>query len=323
MAASEPGRQLSSRREVFSRPKPGVYENVKKVLVLFWLFTEDDAATFVAPNVAFGLCSALSAPVLVTPQIGVTSILLQLPCVIFFNWTNLLIFDLANQRLPDSAREDALNKPWRPVPCGLITSAQVRRVMLLCIPVVLIANHFFGVGTETSLLFVLTWLYNDLMGGDENWICRNMIIAAAFWLYNTGSAKVASGNVYAQTAHITEKGGLWATIISGVILTTMHVQDLKDQEGDNARGRRLAPLVLGDTVTRWTIAIPICFWSWYCTWFWEVGAAGLGVVLLGFTVAIRCLTYTGKQSDRKTWELWALWTATLYMLPLLHRYRSI
>ncbi|KAI1371220.1 UbiA prenyltransferase family [Hypoxylon crocopeplum] len=321
MAQPESGK-TSSQRQIFSHLVFLAYKNITKAFVLFWLFTTDDAATFVAPNVAFGLCSALSAPVLITPQSNITTILSRLPCVIFFNWTNLLVFDLANQRLPESAREDALNKPWRPVPRGLVTSAQVRRAMLLCIPIVLAANHLLGVGTETSLLFVLTWLYNDLMGGDENWICRNVIIAAAFWLYNTGSAKVA-GNPYSQAAGITEKGVLWTTIISGVILTTMHVQDLKDQEGDCARGRRLAPLVLGDRAARWTIAIPICFWSCYCTWFWEVGTAGLGVILLGFTVAIRCLAYSGKHSDRRTWELWALWTASLYILPLLHRYMGI
>lgn len=287
--------------------------------MLFWLFTVDDAATFVVPNVIFGLCSALSAPILVAPQDDIASILLRLPRAVFFNWSNLLIFDLANQRLPESAREDALNKPWRPVPSGLMTSAQVRRAMLFCIPMVLTANYLSGVGVETSLLLVLTWLYNDLMGGDENWICRNVIIASAFWLYNTGS----SNSLHGQTAVITEKGTLWTNIISGVILTTMHVQDLKDQEGDCARGRRLAPLVLGDLTARWTIAVPICFWSCYCTWFWEVGMAGLGIVLLGFSVAIRCLVYSGKQPDRRTWELWALWTATLYMLPLLYRYMRI
>ncbi|XXH01972.1 hypothetical protein Hte_008335 [Hypoxylon texense] len=231
-------------------------KNVAKVFVLFWLFTVDDAATFVAPNTIFGLCSALSAPVLVAPQDDITSIFLRLPHVVFFNWSNLLIFDLANQRLPESAREDALNKPWRPVPSGLMTSAQVRRAMLFCIPAVLAVNYVSGVGAETSLLLVLTWLYNDLMGGDENWIVRNAIIASAFWMYNTGSTKVACSSLHGQTALITEKGALWTTIISGVIFTTMHVQDLKDQEGDCARGRRLAPLVLGDLTARWTIAVP-------------------------------------------------------------------
>ncbi|KAI2778582.1 hypothetical protein F4815DRAFT_476693 [Daldinia loculata] len=125
-------------------------KKVQKALVLFWLFTVDDAGTFVIPNVVFGLCSALSAPVLATPQNDAASILVRLPRVIFFNWSNLLIFDLANQRLPESAQEDALNKPWRPAPGGLVTSAQIRRAMLVWIPIVLITNHIFGVGTETS-----------------------------------------------------------------------------------------------------------------------------------------------------------------------------
>ncbi|KAF3063695.1 hypothetical protein GL218_02601 [Daldinia childiae] len=313
---SKPGRPPLNTN-ILSRLIYFTGKKIQKALVLFWLFTVDDAGTFVIPNVVFGLCSALSAPVLATPQSDAASILIRLPRVIFFNWSNLLIFDLANQRLPESAQEDALNKPWRPVPGGLVTSVQIRRAMLVWIPIVLITNHIFGVGTETSLLYVLTWLYNDLMGGDENWICRNVIIATAFWMYNTGSAKLANGG---HTAHITEKGEVWTIVVSGVILTTMHVQDLKDQEGDRARGRRLAPYVLGDRVARWTISIPVFFWSYYCTWFWGVGMAGIGIVVLGMTVAVRCLTCSGKHADRRTWELWALWTATLYMLPPLHRF---
>lgn len=39
----------------------------------------------------------------------------------------------------------------------------------------------------------------------------------------------------------------------------MHSQDMKDQDGDRSRGRRTAPIVLGDVVARSTIAIS--FWS--------------------------------------------------------------
>ncbi|KAK8024207.1 UbiA prenyltransferase family [Apiospora rasikravindrae] len=285
-----------------------------KAVSLFWLFTVDDVATFVVPNVAFGLCGALSKPIAAPEPSNAANFIFRLLQVVFFTWSNLLVFDLANQRLPEAVREDALNKPWRPIPRGLVTSVQARRAMLLCMPLIPGANYLLGVGVETALLFVLTWLYNNLQGGDENWICRNIIIAAAFYLYNSGSVKVVCIN-----CNVTDMGAAWTIMVSGVILTTMHVQDLKDQQGDSARGRRSAPLVLGDAPARWTLAVPICIWSYSCAQFWDVGlTAGSAVVILGFVVATRCVGYSGKQSDRRTWKLWALWLATLYMLPLVH-----
>lgn len=57
-------------------------------------------------------------------------------------------------------------------------------------------------------------------------------------------------------------------MLSGVILTTMQVQDLKDQEDDRARDRLTAPLVTGDASTRWTIALPVLSFSIGCPAFW-------------------------------------------------------
>ncbi|KAK7993056.1 UbiA prenyltransferase [Apiospora saccharicola] len=330
------------------------------ILQLLWLITCDDFATFVLPNTAFGTFGALSSSLLTTvpPSSSSSSsssststddyrrlVLLRLPATILFNWSNLLIFDLANQRLPDSVAEDALNKPWRPIPRGLLTSTQMRRCMLLAIPLVLGVNHFWlHVGTETSLLFVLTWLYNDLQGGDESWVLRNVIIAAAFGVYNLGSLKVAGGvgvdgsagtgtgtGTRTGTTKMTPLGVAWVVVISGVILATMQVQDLKDVAGDRSRGRLTAPLVLGDRLARWTIALPVLFWSVVCSLIWGPRLWGLPTVTLGILVAYRCVTpsspspspsegqgdNTKRLRDRRTWQLWAFWTATLYALPCM------
>ncbi|OCL12821.1 hypothetical protein AOQ84DRAFT_226880 [Glonium stellatum] len=294
---------------------------LKKSLYNLWLFTKDDTPTFVAPNTVFGICGALAGTRLIAHSGSTTAVLSRIPHVLLFNWSNLLIFNLANQQLPESCAEDTLNKPWRPVPSGRMTSTQVRKWMLLTIPLVLAINHFaLDVGTETALLYTLTWLYNDLRGGDEGWLLRNSIIAAAFGLYNLGSLKIAAAATPAPVAAatVTGTGYAWIAIVSAVILTTMHVQDLKDVAGDRARGRRTAPLVMGDGPARWTLALPVPVWTAYCACFWGLGwvlaapAAGLGGV-----VAWRCFCVRGTMADRKTWQLWRLWTAVLYMMPLV------
>ncbi|KAK8071057.1 digeranylgeranylglyceryl phosphate synthase protein [Apiospora hydei] len=135
-----------------------------KAMSLFWLFTVDDVATFVVPNVVFGVCGGLSKPIATSGPSSASNFVFRLLQVVFFNWSTLLVFDLANQRLPDAVSEDALNKPWRPIPRGLVMSVQARRAMLLGMPLIAGANYLMGVGVETALLFVLTWLYNDLQG---------------------------------------------------------------------------------------------------------------------------------------------------------------
>ncbi len=188
-------------------------------------------------------------------------------------------------------------------------------MLLFAIPVVLALSFIVGVGGETALLFILTWLYNDLKGGDD--ILRNPIIAVAFALYNRGSLELATS---AQTG-ITKRGYTWIAIISGVILTTMQVQDLKDQAGDRERGRRTAPLVFGDANSRWIIAIFVLIWSCYCAFFWGLRPWAYVVpTSLACFVAFRAVWKRNPDQDSRTWKLWCLWTAVLYVLPLFRRF---
>ncbi|CAG9982814.1 unnamed protein product [Clonostachys byssicola] len=321
-----------------AREQPRGWENISNrissLLRLFWLLTESNAPTFVGPNTVFGICGALALPWMALDSAGAVHdaeplrlalfrVITRLGHVILFNWTNLFIFDLANQRLPESAAEDALNKPWRPVPRGLVTADQIRYYMLCLIPLVVALNHFaFGVGVESLIIMALTWMYNDLRGGDEGYIVRNAIIAAAFGIYNTGSVKVALGTAAVRDSGLF--GGLssecviWAGMVSAIIFTTMHVQDLQDVEGDRARGRRSAPIVMGDRPARWSVAVPMLVWPVASACFWRTGlAVGAPQAALGTLVAVRCLRCSGLQADKLTWRLWCLWTAMVYMLPPL------
>ena len=180
------------------------------------------------------------------------------------------------------------------------------------IPVVLGINAFFGVERETTLLLILTWLYNDLKGGDE--IIRDLIIAIAFAFYNHGSLKLAMD----RHTEINEQGYLWIAVVSGVIFTTMQVQDLKDQAGDGERGRRTIPLVLGDAFSRRMIASCVIGWSLFCACFWRL-QLWVGVLsgILGGLVAFRALRRRSPSEDSRTWKLWCAWTAALYALPLI------
>jgi 4-hydroxybenzoate polyprenyltransferase len=116
----------------------------------------------------------------------------------------------------------------RPLPRKRITPAAAQTLLLLTIPVVLLAAYGLGAGPESAVLVALTWMYNDLGGGNGYYWVRNGILASAFAVYNIGSLKLAVG----EESTMSSNGLEWIAIISAVILTTIHVQDLKDQAGD-------------------------------------------------------------------------------------------
>lgn len=280
---------------------------------LVWEFTESNFPTFVVPNTAFGVLGAVAGPRLADGQLpSLVQIAYRVPLVVAFNWYNVLVFDLANQRSAESVEEDLINKPWRPIPSGKVTRDQTRRAMLVAIPAALGLNYMLGVWREGVFIQILTWLYNDLGGGDE--LVRDAIIAVAYGLFNQGSLQIAIGG----RASVSAGGQTWIVIVSGVILTTMQVQDLKDQGGDRTRGRKSMPLFLGDELSRVSIAVFVLAWSCVCAFFWGLRPwAYTLTVSWGLVVALSVMLRRRPEEDSQTWKLWCIWTVSLYSLPIL------
>ena len=261
-------------------------------------------------------------------------ILGRLPLVLLWTWLNVLIFDLANQRLPNSIIEDSINKSWRPIPSGRLSAAQARRLLLGNIPLVFLVTFYMGGMEETVAMFVLTWMYNDLGGADESYIVRNLINALGFMSYSSGATRVACGYGH---CFLNDEAYQWLAIIGGIVFSTLQAQDmgktslntsnasadriLADQEGDRARGRGTLPLIHGDWIARWTIAVPVMFWTVACLLFWELGLyAWILPSCLGGLVAFRTLVYRTVDGDKLTWYCWNFWITSLYLLPLVKYY---
>lgn len=281
-----------------------------------WLTTRNDVKSIIIPETAFGIFSALSGPVLTTNQAPkLLTILSRLPLVVLWNWVNVLIFDLANQRLTGSVIEDSINKPWRPLPSGRITVVQARRLLLAVLPIGFFITCYLGGMEETIAMMVLTWMYNDLGGADESYLVRNLINAFGFMCYSSGATLVACGH---GEFTLNPEAYQWLAMVGGIVLTTLQMQDMSDQEGDQARGRGTIPLVLGDWVARWTIAIPVSLWSIACPLFWELHPyAFIAPIILGGIVGLRILLHRSVDADKVTWKFWNLWISCLYLLPLI------
>jgi len=284
-------------------------------LYTIYLFTAADLKSIVYPETAFGIFSALSGKLLTTnaaPELS--DVLFRLPRVLLWNWLNVLLFDVANQRLPASIIEDSVNKAWRPLPAQRLSEANTRRLLLVVITLVFGASTYLGGMEEAVAMMVLTWMYNDLGGADENYLTRNLINAFGFVCYSSGATTVAAG--YGQHA-LNNTAYSWLAITAGIIFTTLQMQDMADMEGDTLRGRRTLPLVHGERIARWSIALPVMFWSVVCPAFWGLYVVGYTVsIAVGSLLAFRVLMFRTVTADKLTWKVWCLWTSILYLLPL-------
>ena len=232
------------------------------------------------------------------------------------DWLNYLLFDVANQRLPGSIVEDSVNKAWRPLPAGRLSETQARRILLAVIPITFIVSLWLGGLEESVAMMVLTWMYNDLEGVNENFVIRNLINALGFMCYSSGATLVAC-----ESCSLNNRAYQWISMIGGIVFTTLSMQDMSDQEGDRACNRLTAPLVLGDDMARWLIDVPVLAWSVLCAAFWELGASGYVLPLaLGTLIDFRLMLFRTVAADKNTWRCWNLWIGSWYLLPFWKTY---
>jgi 4-hydroxybenzoate polyprenyltransferase len=110
----------------------------------------------------------------------------------------------------------------------------------------------------------------------------------------------------------------WFIVIASIVLSTVQTQDMYDQRGDAARGRKTVPLVIGDGLARWSIVVPMAVWCLLCPWLWRSSVAGYVLpVALGVTVIVRTLKKRSEKEDKITFRWWNLWLVSVYLLPLI------
>lgn len=164
-------------------------------------------------------------------------------------------------------------------------------------------------------------MYNDLGGSDEP-IVRDVVLGISCAIYQTASLRITLGFASAEYhAHmqtqpdildmgmgmdimplgdvISPSGYAWTAITGALIATTIPIQDLRDQEGDRLRpNRKTMALVIGDTATRYYLAVMIPAWSLVGTVFWRTpGWYALPMVAYGGYLAWRLLAKRNSEGD--------------------------
>ncbi|KAI1174482.1 UbiA prenyltransferase family-domain-containing protein [Nemania sp. FL0916] len=157
-------------------------------------------------------------------------------CCFFY----MYCFDIANQAT--SVTEDTKNKPDRPIPYGLLSvrGAYVRWALSWIIGPVLLqifvgswaGVHF--VGLELWIFFCYVW------PKPNHWFFRNAFTAVS----NLQTSRLVDACVYHKVPKMNI--GIGADIVVLVwVISTIHVQEFHDMEGDRESGRKTLPLILG------------------------------------------------------------------------------
>lgn len=279
----------------------------------FYLITKSDHATILYPGTYFAFVSALAGPVLITGSSPtLASILINVLKSLIWLYLNVLIIGLSNQRLPSAVLEDRENNPWRNIPAGRMTSEQYRRILLVVIPLALGVSWYLETVSETAMLIILNYMYNDMEGADEHFVIRNLFNVLGHFHFEVGALRIA----YGPQAALNTTAYIWLVIIGAVLFSTISVQDLKDQKGDKLRGRKSLPLVLGDLFTRWTVVLFVLLWSMVCPLFFQAAWwTYIGTVAVGIWVAATVIQPKDVSNDKLAFKRWSVWVMTLYSLP--------
>ncbi|PYH29349.1 UbiA family prenyltransferase [Aspergillus neoniger CBS 115656] len=281
-----------------------VCDNIKEIICLGVLFGVLNAS--VASE--FGMGASLPFH----------QILLSLPQMFLWSWSNLFLFTLHNQRSESAISEDKINKSWRPLPAGRITPHQVKLLLYCMYPVIFaIAGTTGGAGPCLLEAFSCLW-YNE-WNGASNPLLKNLLNGIGFACFFSGPLEVATKS---SVLSGDMKAFKWLLVLTGAITTTSHAQDFRDIDGDRITGRSTVPLLIGDENARSALAVGIIGWTALSCWFWDVGSAERSWLscipaCVAGTIVVRGFYWNKTRAgDRRAWKIYPLWLIGLFVMPL-------
>jgi 4-hydroxybenzoate polyprenyltransferase len=285
------------------------------------LFTSDQVLDTVIPGTAFGLASSISGPLLDLPNQDVFTITQRLPAVWIWLWLMILQFCLQNQRHTNSVEEDLINKPWRPIPAKRISQKNALWLLLCTYALNTVVSWYLDVLPIYVAWTVLGTAYNDLGGGDHSGLSRNIFCGALFCCTFGGALSIALGHGHSMTY----KAWQWTLMMTfGIIGTTIHTQDFRDEVGDRARGRKTLVLEMKRKPPARSVVLAVTFWSLYPPLVFFRSAWMAAAVLVVFacylvTVSVQAMNGFDAKRDRRMYKIWCLWIGVCCGLPALVR----
>ncbi|KAI8948547.1 hypothetical protein F4801DRAFT_556528 [Xylaria longipes] len=280
-----------------------------------YLFVRDNLKDIVCMGYLFGaLNGTIAFKFSMGPALSTTEIFLSTPQMLLWSLSNLLLFNIHNQRHPSAMLEDHENKPWRPLPSRRISSSQTTCFMFAMYPVILLISYKWG-GMIPCLLEAFSCLWYNEWGGAADPFLKNLLNGVGYACFLAGPLEVLTGkSIFSGEG----KAAIWLGILAACITTTVHTQDFRDVRGDRISGRRTVPLSIGDTAARLVVAVGVCGWTVAASWYWEavwvqvLFAAGAGGIMV-----LNLFWDRTTEGDSLTWKLWPAWILGLLLLPVI------
>lgn len=110
-----------------------------------------------------------------------------------WTWLHLLQFCVSNQSL--SPHEDALNKPWRPVPSGRITLRTAAALRWFLLPLCFLCSIHYDV-LSAGIVFPIGVLLHNELKLDSHWFTRNALNALGYAVFDAGATTIAHTSAY-------------------------------------------------------------------------------------------------------------------------------
>lgn len=272
------------------------YEHREHAWTLF-LFTYTDYKTIFFPITLFACAAA--------PVQHVTLLFYSM----VWTWLHQLHIDVSNQYR--SVGEDAINRPWRPLPSNRLTDLQARQLRYALPPVCLFFSIAGGqdVVLASTVLSIAFVLYDDF-GLAGHWIGKNVMNCVGYLGFEYGATKIMAGSTMLRPE------AQLSLLMSGlIILTTVHAQDFSDVEGDKAIGRITLPLY-APLFSRFLVCIGVPMWSIILSVMWDI-SPGKRVLLicLGIFVAWRFYSYKTASREATSYVFYNIWLFAVHALP--------
>ena len=235
-----------------------------------------------------------------------------------WTWLHLLQFCVSNQSLdPD---EDSSNKPWRPIPSGLISVDAARHLRWMLLPLCLSVSvrlEAYWQGISLALAF----LAHNEFGLHSHLFMRNICNAWGYASFNAGAFAIASGtfsvpptcasydhtqrpSFFALSGHtsISTRSEISFVINALIIVSTIYAQDFRDEIGDKRMGRRTIP-ILWPEGSRIGIFMALVTWSIGLSWACELGwLFAVPFCVLAMFVGLRFLWKRTAEADQRSYR---------------------
>jgi 4-hydroxybenzoate polyprenyltransferase len=250
--------------------------NLRRELVVTARLNADNVWVASLPPVLFTLTAAL--------RFDLDAIDLAVAIVASVLWSMLFIyvFDTANQA--GGSEEDHANKPYRPIPSGLVTPAGMWRRNYAGSAIFVGLSATLGL---TTFVAAIVWIATVQI--------THRFLKPRFYILwkpvTTWVGVIAQlGGSWAIAHSLDATAWFWIVALATMFIIPLSIEDVRDMGGDRIIGRVTQPLLFGATAVRTWFVVMMVVWPavGYLVLFRTSGGSDVAVAIASGLMALLC-----------------------------------